>query len=67
MTGLIETGANRWTRADDEIFRNMVEMNVGPDAIAAQLNRSIDAIKKRAYVIGLPRKWFKQEGAAVNG
>ena len=57
---IVATKATAWTRADDEIFREMVEANAPPDIIAGRLNRSVDAIKRRAYVIGLPRKWFKR-------
>ena len=49
----------RWTPKEDEIFRRMAEANIRPELIAAKLNRSIHAIKARAYTIGLPLKWFK--------
>jgi hypothetical protein len=56
MTG---TRSNRWTRTEDDVFRKLAEANVCPEIIAAQLNRSVRAIKTRAYAIGLPLKWFK--------
>jgi len=37
----------------------MAEASTRPEIIAAKLNRSIHAIKARAYAIGLPLKWFK--------
>jgi len=37
----------------------MAEANVRPDIIAAKLNRTVHAVKARAYMIGLPLKWFK--------
>jgi hypothetical protein len=37
----------------------MAEANTRPEIIAAKLNRSVHAIKARAYTIGLPLKWFK--------
>jgi hypothetical protein len=49
----------RWTPKEDELFRRMAEANIRPELIAAKLNRSIHAIKVRAYTIGLPLKWFK--------
>jgi hypothetical protein len=33
--------------------------SVRPELIAEELNRSVQAIKARAYTIGLPLKWFK--------
>jgi hypothetical protein len=53
------TRSNRWTPMEDDVFRKMAEANSRPELIAAKLNRSIHAIKARAYVIGLPLKWFK--------
>jgi hypothetical protein len=44
---------------EDDLFRKMAEANIRPELIAAKLNRSVDAIKVRAYAIGLPLKWFK--------
>ena len=35
------------------------EANVRPEIIAIKLNRTVHAVKARAYVIGLPLKWFK--------
>jgi hypothetical protein len=49
----------RWTPKEDELFRKMAEANSRPELIAATLNRSIHAVKVRAYAIGLPLKWFK--------
>jgi hypothetical protein len=37
----------------------MAAANIRPELIAAELNRSVQAIKTRAYAIGLPLKWFK--------
>jgi hypothetical protein len=54
-----ETRGNRWTPREDNLFRKMAEANVGPEIIAAKLNRSIHTLKVRAYTIGLPLKWFK--------
>jgi hypothetical protein len=50
---------NRWTPPEDDLFRRMAEANTRPELIAAKLNRSVHAIKARAYAIGLPLKWFK--------
>jgi hypothetical protein len=37
----------------------MAEANTRPELMAAKLNRSVHAIKARAYTIGLPLKRFK--------
>jgi hypothetical protein len=37
----------------------MAEANTRPELIAAKLNRSVHAVRARAYTIGLPLKWFK--------
>jgi hypothetical protein len=51
--------SNRWTPEEDALFRSMAEASTGPEVIAAKLNRSVHAVRARAYVIGLPLKWFK--------
>ena len=56
---MVENRSSRWTAEEDELFRMMAEANTRPELIAAKLNRSIHAIKARAYTIGLPLKWFK--------
>jgi hypothetical protein len=50
---------NRWSPSEDDAFRKMAEANIRPELIAAELNRSVHALKARAYAIGLPLKWFK--------
>ncbi len=45
--------------AEDDLFRRMAKANTRPEVIAAKLNRSVRAIKARAYRIGLPLKWSK--------
>jgi hypothetical protein len=42
-------------------FRRMGEANIRPELIAAKLNRSVHAIRARAYTIGLSLKWFKRK------
>jgi len=56
---MVERRSNRWTSQEDDLFREMAEASTRPEIIAAKLNRSIHAIKARAYAIGLPLKWFK--------
>ena len=56
---MAENRSSRWTSEEDELFRRMAEANTRPELIAAKLNRSVHAIKARAYTIGLPLKWFK--------
>ena len=52
-----------WTPDEDALFRDLTEAQTDPEIIAAQLNRSIQALKTRAYVLGLPLKWFKRSPA----
>ena len=59
--------SNRWTPAEDDAFRKMAEANNRPELIAKALNRSVHAVKARAYAIGLPLKWFKLKAKAKNG
>ena len=56
---MTENGTDRWTPEEDDLFRTMAEANIRPEIIAAKLNRSIQAVRARAYTIGLPLKWFK--------
>jgi hypothetical protein len=56
---MAERRSKRWTPQEDDRFRRMAEANTRPEVIAAKLNRSVHAIKARAYTIGLPLKWFK--------
>jgi hypothetical protein len=56
---MAERRSKRWTPQEDDRFRRMAEANTRPEVIAAKLDRSVHAIKARAYVIGLPLKWFK--------
>ena len=59
-----ESRGNRWTPQEDDLFREMAEASIRPEIIATRLNRSIHAIKARAYAIGLPLKWFKVKAKA---
>jgi hypothetical protein len=45
----------------------MAEANVRPDIIAVKLNRTVHAVKARAYMIGLPLKWFKLKAKRNDG
>jgi hypothetical protein len=56
---MVETRSNRWTPREDDLFRRMADANIRPEVIAEKLNRPVHAIKARAYMIGLPLKWFK--------
>jgi hypothetical protein len=56
---MTENRTNRWTPEEDDIFRGMAEANIRPEIIAARLNRSIHAVRARAYAIELPLKYFK--------
>lgn len=61
---MVENRDTRWTPIEDDAFRKMAEANFRPEEIAAKLNRSVHAIKARAYTIGLPLKWFKLKAKA---
>jgi hypothetical protein len=54
-----DTRGSRWTPKEDNLFRKMAEAEIGPEIIAAKLNRSVHTLKARSYTIGLPLKWFK--------
>ena len=56
---MVENRSSRWTSEEDELFRRMAEANTRPELIAAKLNRSVHAVRARAYTIGLPLKWLK--------
>jgi hypothetical protein len=56
---MVEGRSNRWTPQEDDLFRKMAEANIRPELIAAKLNRSVHAVRSRAYAIGLPLKWFR--------
>jgi hypothetical protein len=48
-----------WTKDEDDKFRALVDRSTAPATIAAKLNREIADLKRRGYLLGLPRKWFK--------
>ena len=54
-----ERRKGRWTADEDELFRQMAAASIRPEIIAEKLNRPVDAVKVRAYAIGLPLKWFR--------
>jgi hypothetical protein len=56
---MVVTRSKPWTAEEDNLFRTMVEANVSPDVIATKMNRTVSALKARAYTIGLPLKWFR--------
>jgi len=48
----IAVESSRWTPREDDRFRTMVEANIGPELIAAKLNRTVHALKARAELRG---------------
>ena len=56
---MVEGRSSRWTPQEDALFREMAEVSTSPEIIATKLNRSVHAVRARAYTIGLPLKWFK--------
>jgi hypothetical protein len=65
-SSMAERRSKRWTPQEDDRFRRMAEANTRPEVIAAKLDRSVHAIKARAYTIGLPLKWFKLKAKGKN-
>ena len=64
---MVENRSSRWTQEEDAVLRRMAEANVRPDIIAVSLNRTVHAVKARAYMIGLPLKWFKLKAKKAKG
>jgi hypothetical protein len=64
---MVEIRGSRWTPQEDALLRRMAEANVRPDIIAVKLNRTVHAVKARAYMIGLPLKWFKLKAKKAKG
>jgi hypothetical protein len=58
---MIENPNSRWTPNEDDLFRQMADAGTPPEVVAAKLNRTVLAIRTRAYTIGLPLKWFKSK------
>ena len=56
---MVESRGSRWTPLEDDLLRRSAEASVRPEIIAIKLNRTVHAVKARAYMIGLPLKWFK--------
>jgi hypothetical protein len=48
-----------WTKDEDDHFRALVDQASPPETIATKLNREIADLRRRAYLLGLPRNWFK--------
>jgi hypothetical protein len=51
---MVESRSSRWTPQEDDILRRMAEASARPEIIAGKLNRTVHAVKARAYTIGLP-------------
>jgi hypothetical protein len=47
---MVEIRGSRWTPQEDALLRS--EANVRPEIIAIKLNRTVHAVKARAYLIG---------------
>ena len=52
---------DRWTKHDDEAFRNLVAAGAVPEKIASVLKKTDAELRRRAYAIGLPLEWFKSK------
>jgi hypothetical protein len=61
---MVESRSSRWTPQEDALLRGMAEASIRPEIIAVKLNRTVHAIRARAYMIGLPLKWFKLKAKA---
>jgi hypothetical protein len=64
---MVEIRGSRWTPQEDALLRGMAEANTRPEIIAVKLNRTVHAVKARAYMIGLPLKWFKLKATKAKG
>jgi hypothetical protein len=64
---MVESRGSRWTPQEDDLLRSMAESSARPEIIAANLNRTVHAVKARAYTIGLPLKWFKLKAKKAKG
>src|SRR6266566_7216380 len=64
---MVESRSSRWTPQEDALLRRMAEASVRPEIIAVKLNRTVHAVKARAYMIGLPLKWFKLKEEEMTG
>ena len=64
---MVEIRGSRWTPQEDDLLRSMAESSACPEIIAANLNRTVHAVKARAYTIGLPLKWFKLKAKKAKG
>src|SRR5258706_16009771 len=49
---MVESRSSRWTPQEDALLRRMAEASVRPEIIAIKLNRTVHAVKARAYMIG---------------
>lgn len=47
-----------WDRTRDDLLRSLVDAGVRPEEIAERLGKTVDDLKRRGYIIGLPLKWF---------
>jgi hypothetical protein len=48
-----------WSKSDDDQFRLLAENGTPPDIIACMLQKNVAQLRRRAYDLGLPLKWFK--------
>jgi len=48
-----------WTRQEDERFWDLVAAGAATETIAAALKKTNAELRRRAYTLGLPLKWFK--------
>jgi hypothetical protein len=55
----IERKPVRWTSHDDELFRELANSGATAEVVAEALNRKVEEIIRRGYMLGLPRKWFR--------
>jgi hypothetical protein len=58
--GKVLVKKNRWTKQDDEMFRKLVAAGAAPQTIVSILKKTHAELRRRAYALGLPLKWFKR-------
>jgi hypothetical protein len=49
-----------WAREEDDLLRQLVQQDTLPEIIANRLNRTVNEVRRRGDLIGLPLKWFQR-------
>jgi hypothetical protein len=49
-----------WTQDQDDLLRLLVDQTTPLEVICSRLNRTVDEVRRRGNVIGLPLKWYQR-------